>query len=37
LWLVFRKERHPIGMCLGATERRAIAPQIQHALQSQRI
>lgn len=36
LWLVFRQERHPIGMCLGTTERRAIAPQIQHALQSQR-
>jgi uncharacterized membrane protein len=37
LWLVFRQERHPIGTCLGATGRRAIAPQIQHALQSQRI
>lgn len=36
LWLVFRQERHPIGICLGAAERRAIAPQIQHALQSQR-
>ena len=36
LWLVFRQERHPIGMCLGATERRAIAPQIEDALRSQR-
>lgn len=36
LWLVFRQERQPIGMCPGTTERRAIAPQIQHALQSQR-
>lgn len=35
LWLVFRQERQPIGLCLGATERRAIAPQIQHALRSQ--
>lgn len=35
LWLVFRQKRYPIGMCLGPAERRAIAPQIQHALQSQ--
>ena len=37
LWLVFRQERQPIGLCLSAADRRAIAPQIQHALQLQRI
>ncbi|MFW2852503.1 DUF2244 domain-containing protein [Sphingomonas sp. TX0543] len=32
LWLVFRRERHPIGLCVSAAERRALQPRIAAAL-----
>jgi len=32
LWLVFRQQRHPIGLCISDRERRAAAPRIREAL-----
>jgi uncharacterized membrane protein len=32
LWLVFRRERHPIGLCVSAAERRALQPRIAAVL-----
>lgn len=37
LWLVFRRERHPIGRCVSAAERRALQPRIAAALGAARI
>jgi uncharacterized membrane protein len=36
LWLVFRNERHAIGRCLSAEERRLLEPRIRAALASAR-
>lgn len=36
LWLVFRNERHTIGQCLSAEERRLLEPRIRAALASAR-
>jgi len=36
LWLVFRQQRHPIGLCVSAEERRNLEPQIRAALASAR-
>lgn len=33
LWPVFRRERHRIGRCVSATERRALEPPIRPALE----
>lgn len=32
LWLVFRRERHAIGRCVSAAERRRLAPKIADVL-----
>ncbi|HTU09746.1 MAG TPA: DUF2244 domain-containing protein [Allosphingosinicella sp.] len=32
LWLVHRGTRHPVGLCVGVAERRALAPRIAAAL-----
>ncbi|PVX29011.1 DUF2244 domain-containing protein [Sphingomonas pokkalii] len=36
LWLVFRRERYPIGQCVSAAERRALEPRIRALLQTAR-
>lgn len=36
LWLVFRQQRHAIGLCVSADERRNLEPQIRAALASAR-
>lgn len=36
LWLVFRRERHRIGQCVSAEERRALEPRIRAILDSAR-
>ncbi|WP_070154992.1 DUF2244 domain-containing protein [Sphingobium phenoxybenzoativorans] len=36
LWLVFRRERHRIGQCVSADERRAIEPRIRAILEHAR-
>jgi len=32
LWLVFRNQRHPVGRCVSADERRRLAPHIRTVL-----
>jgi uncharacterized membrane protein len=32
LWLVFRRQRYPIGLCVSVGERRQLAPQIRAIL-----
>lgn len=32
LWLAFRQQRHPIGQCVSAEDRRRLAPRIRAAL-----
>ncbi|WP_033921023.1 DUF2244 domain-containing protein [Sphingomonas sp. 37zxx] len=36
LWLVFRHERHAVGSCVSAAERRVLIPRISAALASAR-
>lgn len=36
LWLVFRRERHPIGRCISAAERRTLQPRIAAAIAAAR-
>lgn len=36
LWLVFRRERYPIGQCVSAAERRVLEPRIRALLQTAR-